>query len=1130
LINEKLNDNPKLWITPTFLKRRKEIKMRFVLRLFMVLCIGLAAAAGTFAQEAMTTGSIGGTVTDTNGAGIPAATVNATGQLGTRTATTNDSGVFAVDGLIPGDYSVTVEQQGFKKATATNVTVFVGKRTALNLTLEPGAITEVVTITDTAAGVDQASTAVGQNLNDTLFENIPVQRGVAGLFYLSPSAADSLSDTTGRANPSIAGGSPLDNLYIADGVNITDSAFGGLGTFTRVYGSLGTGINTSFIKEVQVKTGGFEPQYGQAQGGIVNIITQSGSNEFHGAIYGFAKPDAFEATRRQRDHFNSNKVGEILAEEGYDAGVDVGGYVPGLRDNLFFFGSFNPSVRREVVLGADGSGLRNLLGEHHRRYRSLNYAAKIDYNINANHAVAFSIFGDPSKTNKSSFNTLNIDNASAQSVLDFGTRNTAVRYNGVLTPTWTVSGSFSQGKNRFDETGFDNVFQVVDFTQTGGLPGQRGQFTAQGLGFFEPTEGKTYRLTFDTSKTFNVLGQHTVGLGYQYQRAYYSGIRDRSGPHDPIPATNFSGQLTTTLLPASAAGAVGQTLNNAFSLRIVPAAQQPGGTGTECTQCPFLNIPGLGDRRVYLLNDRGEYGNSSFDTRANYHAAYIQDTWRVNRFVTALIGLRNEQERLIGNTLADGSRLAYSFTGQWAPRIGVTVDPLGKGKSKIYYNYGRFFEYIPLDLAERSLSAEQDFRSAEWIPDFFVDGSGNRRVRPNSLGSAQPIVDSAHFISCGTGTAGADCRTAGGFNSGVTVSSNSAVNIILPGTKLGFADEHIIGFEQQFPKNFVVSIRYQDRRLKRIVEDAALLPPEGADFFGQAYFIGNISSTLDAATNPIHHIFTPTFDSAGNVTNAPTACDSHLVNPFATATQAICYETLGVNGAGAGDQVADGVADGFPDVSHIYKAFEIEVNKRFSNNWQLLSNYRIASLRGNFEGHFRNDNGQTDPAISSLFDFTEGEFNLLGDQTAAGPLNTDRTHIANIYANYTFAKDSGFGRQLAGLNLGIGLHGESGVPISEFTAHPVYLSAGEIPQGGRGRLGRTAWFVKTDLHADYRWAVTENSRVVFIADFFNVTNNRRVRRPEERSQLQGGVTNVDFLNPRQFHLPFSMRLGVRYEF
>ncbi|HKZ03418.1 MAG TPA: hypothetical protein VJ180_14345, partial [Pyrinomonadaceae bacterium] len=708
----------------------------------------------------------------------------------------------------------------------------------------------------------------------------------------------------------------------------------------------------------------------------------------------------FEATRKQRDDFSVNKVGKVLAEEQYDAGVDFGGYVPGLRDKLFFFGSFNPSVRRQISRGAEGSGLLSLLGDHARRYRTLNYAFKTDYNINSNHTVAFSIFGDPTKTNKSSFNTLNIDNPSAQSVLDFGTRNIALRYNGALTPTWSFSSSFSQGKNTFNETGFDDIFQVTDLTQTGGLPGQRGSFRAQGLGFFEPTESITYRYTADTSKSFTFLGSHTVGLGYQYQRAEYSGVRDRSGPKSPIPAANATGQATSTLISAAAASAIGAPSNNAFSLRIVPAALRDGNPANgECTLCPFLNIPGLGDRRVYLLNDRGEYGDTSFTTRSNYHAAYIQDTWRINRFVTALVGIRQEQERLIGSPDPAGNKLAYSFTGNWAPRIGVTVDPLGQGKTKAYYNFGRFFEYIPLDLAERSLSSEQGFRNAEFVPDFFIDGSGNRRVRLNALGSAQPIVDAAHFLSCGPGSAGAACRAAGGFGSGVTVSLNDPHNVILPGTKLGFAQEHILGFEHQFPRNIVLSLRYQDRRLKRIVEDAAVVPPEAASLnIAQFYFIGNVNSQLDAATNPISHIFTPSFDAMGNLTNLPTACDADLVN----TDLGVCYEALGVNGQPLTEGIPDGVADGFPNPVHIYKAFEIELNKRFANNWQLLSNWRISSLRGNFEGHFRNDNGQTDPAISSLFDFTEGEFNLLGDQNGVGPLNTDRTHIFNVYGNYVF--------------------------------------------------------------------------------------------------------------------------------
>src|SRR5262249_43461708 len=164
-----------------------------------------------------------------------------------------------------------------------------------------------------------------------------------------------------------------------DGVNITDSAFGGLGVFSRSYGTLGVGINTSYIKEVQVKTGGFEPQYGQSTGGIINIITKSGGTEYHGSVFGFFQPQSFEATRKQPDDLRTNKNGKYLHPEAYDTGFDIGGPVPGGKNHMFFFGSFNPSINRDIVRGAAGSGLATIYGdETHRRKYTKNYAAKID--------------------------------------------------------------------------------------------------------------------------------------------------------------------------------------------------------------------------------------------------------------------------------------------------------------------------------------------------------------------------------------------------------------------------------------------------------------------------------------------------------------------------------------------------------------------------------------------------------------------------------------------------------------------------------------------------------------------------------------------------------------------------------
>src|ERR1041385_3818930 len=682
--------------------------MKNVLRLLMTLCITLAATA-VLAQETSTTGSISGVVLDSNGSVVPGAAVKVTGALGERTTTTTDQGYFEVQGLVPGSYTVRVEKSGFKSGEVTNVIVLVGKATSTRIALQVGDIAETVTVIGGGEGIDQGSTQTSSNLNDQLFSNLPVTRAVSGLFYLAPGTTDSLGG--GRDNPSISGGSALDNLYVADGVSITDSAFGGIGTFSRSYGALGTGINTSFIKEVQVKTAGFEPQYGQSQGGIVNIVTQSGSNEYHGSVYGYANPAGLEATRKQADDFpRRNPGGKVLHQEGYDAGVDVGGYVPGARNNLFFFGSFNPTVRRDLVRGAEAnslnpvdSGLRILRGpEFALRTRTYNYAAKGEWLINSNHQVTFSIFGDPSKTNKSSFRGLTIDNTTADSILDYGTRNMALRYNGTWSPTLTFNASLGLGRTTFNETGFDPITQITDRrgsdqltieALTGHLP-LRGNFTADGLGFFEPTESKTKRADFNLSKIHNLWGQHTLGLGYTFQRGNYTGTRDRSGPKVTIPANNgiASGQTANIQLRLRYRTSSTVNINGVPVDNVLPLFPVQLADGTTSL------LP------VRLQVIRGEFGNTNFTTFSNYHATYAQDTWRFNKYITGLFGLRWEQEQLNGSPgLASGNRIHYTLTDNWAPRLGVTVDPLGHGKTKPFYNYGRFFEYLPLDLAERSL-------------------------------------------------------------------------------------------------------------------------------------------------------------------------------------------------------------------------------------------------------------------------------------------------------------------------------------------------------------------------------------------------------------------------------------------
>jgi hypothetical protein len=268
-------------------------------------------------------------------------------------------------------------------------------------------------------------------------------------------------------------------------------------------------------------------------------------------------------------------------------------------------------------------------------------------------------------------------------------------------------------------------------------------------------------------------------------------------------------------------------------------------------------------------------------------------------------------------------------------------------------------------------------------------------------------------------------------------------------------------------------------------------------------------------------------DSNGNPVTNSAGNDSFCVsNAFdATGTTQIG----GITGS-------DGIADGFVNPVRIYKSMEFEVNKSFSKNWQLRANYRIAKLFGNYEGTFRNDNGQSDPNISSLFDFTQGDFNLLGAQFTPGVLNQDVRHLANGYVSYTFGN-----HYMKGLTMGTSVHFQTGIPINDLLAHPVYQNAGEIPSGGRGSLGRTQNWGQVDFHADYPIRLTERTKIRLGADLFNVTDNRTQLRVDQNEQRSFAVPNADFLKPTQgnapavsvnpaFQRPFYARFGVKFEF
>jgi hypothetical protein len=1080
----------------------------------LTIAMVLALSLSSFGQGSTAVyGNLSGVIMDSTGAVVAGAKVTATGPTGSKSVTSEQDGRFSIPSLTPGTYSLKVEKAGFRAADAKGIEIVINRTSSVSIGLQPGSTSEVVEVSAAAITVDTTSTAVGSNLSDQFYNAVPVQRGVAGLFYASAGVAS--GGGTGSSNPSISGGSGLENLYVADGVDITDTSFGGLGTYNRVFGSVGTGINLSFIKEVQVKTGGYEPQYGKSTGGIVQIVTKSGTNQYHGAITGFAAPRDLEGTRLQADDFGrTNLLGKRLHNEAFDVSGELSGYVPGLKDRLFFFGSINPSWNRNIDLAPAQFGLSKL-GEMTLRTNTFNYSGKLTFKLNDNHQFESSVFGDPAHTSYGASLTL-LTNASEPTFtkLEYGSRNWVARYNGTLSPTWLVNLSFSWMHNRFNEAVRDTVgsgipnYQITDETQT--AVGQLGSYRMLGQGFYENTVSDNYGFDVNTSKVSHFLGEHTFGVGYKMELPHYNPYKDRSGPKITIPGTNMAG--LAWLGTSSAASAIGKQDNATFRLRLAPSS---------CTLCPFMNLP-TGARRVYLQQNRGEFGALALETQGNYQAAFVNDSWTFNKYVTVNLGLRWEQHRL------EGTSAKYTFTDNWSPRLGLAIDPTGDRKTKIYANFGRYDYAIPLDMAERSLSDELDFYNMQFAP-AYTNVGGVNTVTLNQFGAVTVIPDAAHLLNGAPG--------------GRAVSPSFSTQSVVAfgqGTRMQYLDEYVVGAERQLWGGVVLSGRYIDRRIKRIVEDIAGLSPEAFNAgLEQQYFITNPGPNTDRFHNEKGIKYT---------TGAalPAGCDgTFTLDPVedntgtVVAPGAICFQELNAKGVPTvgggfygGEIGSDGIPDGFVTPVRKYQAVEIEANKAFSKNWLMRANWRISKLQGNYEGAFRNDNGQSDPSISSLFDFTAGVYGLLGNQFGTGVLNTDRHHVINGFFSYVFDRSA-----LKGLQLGTGIRVESGYPFNDLKAHPAYLNAGEIPQGGRGALGRSPVTGQVDLHAEYTHSVTEKTRLRFGADMFNLANSKTLLAIDQNEDIGFGNGNVDFQKPTNysgrstaFQRPFYARFMVKFEF
>jgi len=291
-----------------------------------------------------------------------------------RSSVSMKDGFFRLKGLPVGTYTVSIQHSDFESVIYSDVVVQLGRATSLGetiLTTEATELEELIVVGRKPV-IDFSSTESGNNLNSEILNQLPTPRDYREVIAYVPHANTSyLGDNT-----NMSGGTGTENQFFIEGVNVTDPFLA----------TTGTRLPQNFVREVQIKKGGYQAEFGKATGGIINVITHSGSNEFNGQVFGYLTNNNVSSdSQRGLGEFNQDYFYR------YDIGVSLGGAIA--RDKLWYFAAYNPTIETESlqIPGLDFYDDKTITHL---------FAGKLSWSPDASSNIDFTIFGDPTQHDK----------------------------------------------------------------------------------------------------------------------------------------------------------------------------------------------------------------------------------------------------------------------------------------------------------------------------------------------------------------------------------------------------------------------------------------------------------------------------------------------------------------------------------------------------------------------------------------------------------------------------------------------------------------------------------------------------------------------------------------------------------
>lgn len=868
---------------------KQHFRMRLSARMVALALAGMAPAVGllnpAYAQS-NTTGSVFGSVA--GGAGATVQLENkATGAK--RSVPSDSAGRFNFASVVPGSYRLQVTRDGQVVGAREDIELSASQ----NLEVSFSSGLETVQITGARKLIDVSATSNASTFSASTLAALPMTPSVNAIILLAPNTTKADSRYSGGA--SFAGGAASENAYYINGFPVTNPLTQ-LGASELPFGA---------IREAQVLTGGFGAEFGRSVGGVVNITTKSGTNEWEGGVMASLSPASLRA--KERNFFypmtgaaeNSTTDGKVRR---YNAGnkqslTELGAYIGGplIQDKLFLF-----AAAQRNSLKRDATRLDNVLqdsdiakwGWSEADTVTTRYLTKLDWNLHENHRLEWTSIGDNSvrKRKLSGYSYATHGQTGPATYSDYfknianatpdGGDSNIFKYTGYLTPDLTLTALL--GRTRVDHV---NTIDGVDlYDPAKALFGASWSANGRAPGITYVNANPLVGLLMSGKGAHDTVNAKRLDLEYQLgAHSLRAGIDDNK--LKSVAAGDFTAGGGTWRFRKAANPSAYTVAGQTFNLNSAGAAP------TDLQKQGYVVLRTLFDDLTDAYSDQSAF--------------YIEDRWQVNKKLQLTFGLRTEDYENRNHF----NEAFISQKNQIAPRFAAAFDANGDGSLKLFGTMGRYFIQIPTHLAVRGASPSTTTDQV-----FGYTGIDPLTGAPTGLNKISEPLSANNELG-----------------QRKDVRQVTATNL-----KPTYQDEFTLGLEKALARNLNFGARLTYRKLRSTIDDFCDQTP--IDEWAAAHNIdtSNYAGFNCASINPGRNV----------------ELDVNFNGDGKTYTHVVLTPEMMK----------------LPKPRRTYAALDFFLEHAYSDGWYGKINYTWSRNYGNTEGQTLSDIAQTDVAATQTWD------------------------------------------------------------------------------------------------------------------------------------------------------------------